>query len=266
MTSASIAHAYDTYYRSGLYDDRYPRANPNTLNHLERFLPVGIDGAQVLDFGCGSGRYLLPLLQRTSVRAVAFDISAEALAGLRQRLKARRMSDRVTLMSNPEELDRIPGPPVALAFALFGVLAHIPTREARIENLTRLRRAVGRGGVVLVSVPNKRRRFRGLQRRNRRRGADHPEDISYRRVGEGQEVHLNYHLYTLATLRADLRAAGLRMDAAWSESVMPESWVTRWSWVGRLDALLARIWPAAWGYGILAVARPATGTGGGHDA
>ncbi|MGY1639623.1 SAM-dependent methyltransferase [Geodermatophilus sp. SYSU D00703] len=64
---------------------------------LERLDPP--DGARVLDLGCGSGAWLLPLLAaRPDLTGVGVDLSAPALAEARRRVDQRGLADRVELV------------------------------------------------------------------------------------------------------------------------------------------------------------------------
>lgn len=57
---------YDYYYASHEYSRRYPKPNRSTLEFLLR---NGAEKAEnILDYGCGNGRYALPLLQQTQAQ------------------------------------------------------------------------------------------------------------------------------------------------------------------------------------------------------
>ena len=76
---APTAESYDHYYGSGLYDARYPRPNPPTYRTALRLAAAS---SRILDFGAGSGRYTLPLLQATNAFICAYDISTDACRSL----------------------------------------------------------------------------------------------------------------------------------------------------------------------------------------
>ena len=78
---AANAVPYESYFASGHYDRRYPRPNPNVLRLILRGLPPA---AHVIDYGCGSGRYLFALRGRVAV-AAGYDICTAALARLREK-------------------------------------------------------------------------------------------------------------------------------------------------------------------------------------
>ena len=75
-----VPEAYEHYFASGHYDRRYPRPNPTVLRLIRRELPPG---GNVIDFGCGSGRYLLALRGQAGV-AAGYDICSAALDAFRR--------------------------------------------------------------------------------------------------------------------------------------------------------------------------------------
>jgi len=144
---------------------------------------------------------------------------------------------------------------VDLAICLFGVLSHITDDAARHAALVRLRRAIDPGrGRVILSVPNKRRRFRNEQRDQT---AVSSGRINYTRTLGADRVDLGYRLYDTETLRSELAEAGLEVEAFHAESCLPENIVASHPNLARLDGALSRLCPSSLGYGIVAVARPA---------
>lgn len=267
----SIREAYQAYFTDGHYELRYPAANRLTLLRILGLLRARGPAPLVLDHGCGSGRYLIPLLKASDARFVACDISTEALSRLRASVDESGEGDRVRMVEAGAR-DAVPtevgaAGPFDLALLIFGVLAHVSKRQARLELLRSLRGLLEPGsGRLLLSVPNRRRRFpfrRGRETdgaggANGVQGlpASSGEDIRYTRRLGGRYIRLHYHLYDIEDLRAELREAGFRILRVEAESVLPESWITRSRLLGRLDALAATRMPARWGYGLLAVAVP----------
>ncbi|MFO1209650.1 MAG: methyltransferase domain-containing protein [Amaricoccus sp.] len=245
---AATATSYEPYFATGAYDRRYPQPNPTVLRLIRRLLPPG---GHVIDYGCGSGRYLLPLAGHAGV-AAGFDICPAALARLREVAPAG-------LAVLGPEADTVPAHvarhgPADLVLCLFGVLSHVEGRDARQRLLRRLRALLRPGtGRLVLSVPNRRRRFRALQRRSA------GDEIRYvRRFAEGA-VELPYKLYEPPTLAAELAAAGFDVERMAAESLLPETAVARSPLLRTLDRLAAPLLPASRGYGLLAVARPETG-------
>lgn len=246
---AQTRASYQAYFASGSYDRRYPAPNRAMWR---RILTMITPDACVLDFGCGSGRYLLRLRGRVA-RATGFDVSVAALDVLRADPRADGWDDLYVLGPDPEELDAhiAADGPVDLVLCLFGVLGHITDAGARAEALSRLKAALAPGtGRLLISVPNRARRFRAEQ------AAQQALDglIHYKRPTDGAPVQLHYQLFDPARLRGELEAAGLRVHVMGCESVLPENWLLHSALARMVDAVLTPLCPTRWGYGIFAEA------------
>lgn len=243
-----IRHSYQRYYETGAYDRRYPVANHLNMRSILAHLPPG---GHVIDYGCGSGRYLFPLRGRCA-RATGFDVSATAISLLQSRAEVEGWDDLTVLGPDPELLERhICETGLAdLALCLFGVLAHITDRSVRIETLRRIHRLLVPGkGRLLVSVPNILRRFRQEQQ-----GAVDGL-IRYSRQLGGETVTLPYQLFSARRLCDELGEAGFTVEALRAESVFSESWNARFTLLRRFDSLITPLCPARLGYGLFAVAR-----------
>lgn len=261
----AMARLYDHYYASHAYDDRYPRPNPGVMRFL---LEHGAASARhVLDFGCGSGRYGMALLEHGAKRMTAYDISKGSLSEYARRLHHSPHAARVTLVggesSTPAALSGAAGCDMVLM--LFGVLSHVGARAERLQVLQRLRRLIADDGSMILSVPSIwRRRPLELARAalGRRIGStaaplDEAGNIRFRRHVGGKPVEFFYHLYSLRRLRDELAQAGFKLSECRPESVLPEWLVTQYPRLAQLDAAIAPLLPAALGYGICALARPA---------
>jgi SAM-dependent methyltransferase len=260
ISSDWLALAYDRYFATDGYERRYPGPNPSTLARCLQAIAEA--GPRVIDFGCGGGRYSRPLLERSAARIIGYDLSAVALARLRQRCAEHVASGRLLPVGG--SLDTLAAVAagqggVDVVLMLFGVLAHIPGRTARRETLAALRAMLRPGGRLIVSVPNARRRFRREQAADRAAGGLEPGDITYVRRCDAEEIRLYYHLYGRAELEAELAACGFRPLATWAESVLPEPTVARSTLAAVLDGVLGGLCPLDWAYGLLTVAeaRPA---------
>lgn len=249
--------SYDSYISSGLYDRRYPRPNPTTLRRLLAHLPA--DG-RFLDIGAGTGRYTLPLLERTRAAGVAQDICPSACRALSERLA--RFVDEGRLAVRSEDVATLAAGRAGgfdLAILAFGVLGHVAGRAARLRLLDAVRRLLVPGGSLVLSLPNARRRFAAEQRASAamvRAGVLEPGDILYTRGEGARMIEMYYHLYTLAEARRDLGDAGYRIESVGPESLVAEETASRRPLVGRLDAAACLFAPASWGYGFLIVAKP----------
>lgn len=254
MLFEDIAENYNRYFASRLYDQRYPRPNPSCLALIIN--EIGQQGTRVLDFGCGNGRYAAPLLERTDVALVAYDISPEALRELSQRQAPHIQSGRLQpvlgdLTALREAADS--GERFDLAIMMFGVLGHIVSRTARQEALTTLRDLLRPSGRLIVTVPNAGRRFLKEQTAARRQGRE-PGDILYRRRTNDRTINMYYHLYTLKEFQQELEQAGFHLVRLQAESVLPESGVVKSRPLRWLDRMLISVTPLRYAYGFLAVA------------
>jgi SAM-dependent methyltransferase len=243
---------YETYFASGHYDRRYPVANPTVLRLIRRLLPPG---GHLLDYGCGSGRYLLALRRRAGV-AAGFDVCEAALARLRGGIARCDGTGHIRVLGpGPEDIDRHlarhGGADVVLC--LFGVLSHIEGRAERRRTLRRLAACLKPGsGRLVLSVPNRARRFLDEQREQPGSGGE----IRYVRDLGDVSLELSYMLFDLDTLREELEGAGFELERIGAESLVPEAYVANSPVARAFDRLCAPLLPAGLGYGLLGVARP----------
>ncbi len=252
-----MSNSYDAYLSSGLYDRRYPSPNRRTLRTLLRLMPT--DG-RFVDFGAGTGRYTLPLLQRTRATGVAYDVCPTACRMLAERLAAFVGDGRLAVhnagasglaRSFPQGFD--------LALLAFGVLAHVAGRKERAALLASLRAILKPDGVLVLSLPNAKRRFHAEQRSAApmvRDGALEPGDVLYARHSEAGTIEMFYHLFSPTEARDELSSAGFRIESIEPESLLPETAVVGNPLLARLDDMACGFAPAAIGYGFLIVARP----------
>lgn len=249
-----IAENYNKYFASHLYDQRYPRANPRVLALIIEQL--NRQGAQVLDFGCGNGRYSAPLLQNSNAHITAYDICAEGLRELSERqaafIAAGRLhplvGDLSVLKAGVRQDQRFD-----LAIMMFGVLGHIGPQSERLRVLTTVRNLLRPGGRLILTVPNARRRFHKEQAR-----AGHiigqGGDIFYERTADNNTViNMYYHLYTHTEFKQELLEAGFNLVAMQAESIFPESAVVKSTLFAALDRLLVATAPLDYAYGLLAI-------------
>jgi SAM-dependent methyltransferase len=246
---------YDAYFASRDYDQRYPEPNRGTLDFLRRH--GAMHGADVLDVGCGNGRYAIPWLQEAPGRLTGCDISAAALQSFARKVQGSVLADRVRLVHGGVETLN-PETPFNAVLLMFGVLSHVHPRQERQALLRRLRELGTADCRLFLSVPSIwRRRPLELLASLRGRNREAFGDIHFSRWIAGQMQTFYYHLYSLRGLRTELASAGWTMVAAEAESVLPEWWITRSARLGQLDHRLQPWCPAALGYGIRALAQPA---------
>lgn len=253
---------YDHYFACQDYQKRYPTPNTATLDFL---FSHGVGKAsQILDFGCGNGRYALALLQRTQATVTGYDISVAAINAFQDLLNSTQFGKRARLLTGPldvlERCDKFD-----MVLMLFGVLSHVGGQAARQEVLNRLRALMHPQGQLVITVPSVWRRrpldwCSAVLRRvtGRAQGVQaEPGNIEFTRVLAGAPHTFFYHLYSVQNLRRELSNCGFQVVAMEAESVLPEWLVTQNRSLGRADAAVSRYLPAALGYGIRVVARPA---------
>jgi 2-polyprenyl-3-methyl-5-hydroxy-6-metoxy-1,4-benzoquinol methylase len=259
--SDATAKNYNHYFSTGIYKQRYPRVNRHTLAFINYYANKKPADLSMLDYGCGNGRYLIKLLFcHLNAHFIAYDISSTPLQILRETLLSIKQSARVSIVDNVELLDNTSSPydhdkPLHcdIALLLFGVLSHVPSSVERQKILTCLREKIApKSGHLLLSVPNKKRRFAAMQKQQ------NSYEITYSRNIDNQVTDFYYHLYDTGTIRTELNNANLEVINIRAESLLPESWVTRMPIIGWLDQQLCQFIPACWGYGLLICCRAKT--------
>jgi SAM-dependent methyltransferase len=258
---AEMITLYDDYYASREYSRRYPRPNRSTLNFLLRY---GARQARtILDYGCGNGRYALPLLQSTMASLTGFDVSRTAIQAFANRLQGDPLTSRVRLLC---------GDPVLLEddtrydliVCLFGVLSHVGERADRLKALQHMRRLISEQGHLLLTVPNLFRRrpaellSASIRRRlgNARQPLKEAGNIIFTRKIANTSRRFFYHLYTVKELQQELLEAGFVLRTLSPESILPEWMITQSDILGKIDAALSPLLPACLGYGFCAAADP----------
>lgn len=251
----AMVETYRKYYTSGLYDNRYPDVSPFALERVVKDLK---GSTRILDFGCGTGRYLMRMLEHTDAELIGFDVCAIALEKLRKRLENHPQRHRVRLICG----DFNECPDYDGAMSMFGVLSHIPTRAGRLASLRGIRQRLQVGGRFVASVPNGMRRYHkenflrhiGLGPREFEGTPLEPNDIAYSRLtDDGARLDLYYHVYFGGTFRRDLSDAGFSVNKLEAESLLTETTIShslRWAVV---DDVARRMIPAMAGYGLYAV-------------
>ncbi len=253
LTGQSNLQSYEYYFSSGHYDRRYPVPNANVLRLIRRNLP---ENGHIIDFGCGSGRYLLALRDQATV-AAGFDICQAALARLRQGIERIGGAHNIHVLGpDPEDVERHVDRhgPADIILCLFGVLSHIEGQAERYKALCRFAGLLKPGsGRLIISVPNRRRRFRSEQRAS---AMNRRDEVRYiRRFGKSS-VEFSYKLFDTDTLRSELQDAGFELESLRAESLTPESVIANSAFLRAVDRMAAPLVPAALGYGLLAIARP----------
>jgi tRNA (uracil-5-)-methyltransferase TRM9 len=263
---AFVAKSYDHYYGSGLYDARYPRPNPPTYRCALRLASTA---SRILDFGAGSGRYTLPLLDSTDAFVCAYDISVDACKTLKAHASAAGVDSQRLLVTPDLDVARAAGP-YNLALSLFGVLSHIEAPEDRMKILNSICSLLAPDGLFLVTVPNASRRFplhvsqvshnsedRGIcsYQASMRLYFPWPRLVIYRHHIENVQRPFPYYLYSRRELARELSAAGFFLEILESDSILPERRLVRNPALEPVDNVLCWLLPSWAGYGLRAVCK-----------
>jgi SAM-dependent methyltransferase/uncharacterized protein YbaR (Trm112 family) len=107
-------------------------------------------GMRALELGCGTGRQMLTLAERTS-ESIGLDISEEMLRVAQRKLEAAGRTEQVTLITADAER-----PPLAEASfdacLIYGTLHHLPNPQVAIASAARCLRS---GGSLFTLDPHK---------------------------------------------------------------------------------------------------------------
>lgn len=259
--TAIMHRLYDDYFISHDYSRRYPKPNKATLEFLLRH--GAENAANILDYGCGNGRYALPLLQQTQAQLTCFDISQPAIDEFAAYLQGSPLAARVKLLCGNSELLENQGQ-YDLIMLLFGVLSHVGIRADRIKTLKQMRRLITDQGRLILTVPSlfRRRPMELIYATIRRacgiatRAMKESGNITFRRSIANEEHQFFYHLYTVNGLKEELLEGGFELREFSPESILPEWLITQYDLLGKIDATLLPLVPASLGYGICVVADP----------
>lgn len=208
--SPRVAQEYDAYHAGAPLFDLEAAVVRDALG-------TPVDQGVVADFGCGSGRTLVPLA-RDGWRGLAIDLSDEMLAVVRQKAAAEGLAiDGVR--ANLVELtpDLVPDGAATHGVCLFSTLGMIAGKENRVAALGHMRRVVKPGGVLVLHAHNFWHNlrdpggpwwaFRSLTRHGRDGYEAGDKTYAYRGV-----PNFFLHAFRRGELRADLTAAGWAID------------------------------------------------------
>jgi trans-aconitate methyltransferase len=244
-------NAYSEYFESGRYDSRYPAPNINSLKHLCTVLS-DLNVTELVDVGAGTGRYVIPVAQRfPRLRIIAVERDSHARQILISRVAEIPALRSISIFDCLPTCNTESGPTVVSS--LFGVLSHMSPGECS-SFLSWARRRTRDGGALIVSVPNKRRRFLAQQSWHNLRGKAATRITYQRIVGPGRIVVLPYTLHSPTSLASLLQGHSFSVRLLKSESLLAESLVCRSHLLGSIDAQFSGLLPCCLGYGLLACA------------
>jgi SAM-dependent methyltransferase len=142
VQSAEIAEDYDDYFAF------------NTLFEFDEqvlaryFTPPGV----VADFGCGTGRALLPLVRR-GFQGLAVDLSEQMLRVVREKAELENLPVEC-VQANLVELDAVADDRADFAMCLFSTLGMIQGHDNRRRALAHIRRILKPDGLFIVHAHN----------------------------------------------------------------------------------------------------------------
>lgn len=144
-----MVDAYDEHpYTQHAYAETHPR-RVAAVARLARWEPPPIDGARVLELGCGRGGNLLPMATGApEMTFVGVDRSAGQIADAQRVASGAALANVTFVCSSFEDFDGVPG---SFEYVVcHGVLSWIAP-HARASLLERIARSLAPGGVACVS-------------------------------------------------------------------------------------------------------------------
>ncbi|MBU0728810.1 MAG: class I SAM-dependent methyltransferase [Proteobacteria bacterium] len=146
---SSFAHAEkDFYEESGMHGEApldVAKWMANTAADDERrfhFLEPHLSGKSLLDFGCGTGGFLL------KARKTAREVHG---VELEKRLQSHFLKNRLTVFENIEDLRERQGAGRYDLITLFHVLEHLPDPKSMLQSLGTL---LADSGEIIIEVPH----------------------------------------------------------------------------------------------------------------
>jgi len=258
---AQVLNVYETI--AGEYDERIPGNGVVdeifTDSEIDFLLGKVGSGDDVLDMGCGTGRFTIPLAERA--RSVSgLDMSPMMLATARQKLADRGLAADL----REGDMADLPFPDASFDVVVSMLaLMHIP-RQDRQQVFREAARVLRPGGRMLVGVKNSvfERMFRGDRFATVDITDVDSEELIFTNTRSGEDMVAPWHSFSPDELTSLSAVAGLSLVhlrgnspiSAWlADGVLADAGVR--SAVQRMEAVLADIPPFSHlGYHLLAEA------------
>jgi SAM-dependent methyltransferase len=218
VTQSHIASQYDAFHQGHPLLDLDRELVLEVADRLAS--SSGADAPIALDLGCGTGRTVLPLIER-GWRAIGVDLSSAMLAcaaAKRAERQALESSSLVLVRSNMAQLEFLSDACVQLATCLYSSIGMVQGRKHRRRVFEQVARTLRDDGRFIVHVHN-----RGIWARDPggllRMVRDRWRSVSDAVWEYGDRVYayrglpsMYLHIYSERELRSDLRHAGLRVE------------------------------------------------------
>ncbi len=243
MTDSALP--FDPYALIGEFYDLEHAAFDEDVACLMNF--VQAVGDPVLELGCGSGRFLLPIAAE-GFRVTGLDRSQPMLARAREAAEAEGVSALVSLHEGEmTAADQAPGGPFGVVLASLNSLLHLDTPEAQRAALASARRALDPRGQLLIDILNPTpETLRGLDGALVHEGGWAREDgsrvdkFSARRVDVSEQTILTDLWYDLTATDGTLRRVATRyrmryLHRAELELLLELAGFAAWEFYGSYD-------------------------------
>ncbi|WBY00722.1 class I SAM-dependent methyltransferase [Ramlibacter tataouinensis] len=184
--------------------DQYP-------GYLDLMPVAGVDGMDVLDYGCGPGHDLVGFLEYSKPRRlIGVDVSRSSLAEAKGRLELHGGESTDLRLIDPNESE-LPFPDASFDYVhSSGVLHHVPDLQASLREIRRVLRPSGRARVMVYNFNSLWTHLYvayTLQIRNKTITADLPVREAFKRSTDGPDCPIA-NCYTAEEFGREAAAAG----------------------------------------------------------
>lgn len=233
VTEPSIATDYDRFHAG------HPLLELDRKLIAEHAGPSStrLDGTSriAVDFGCGTGRNLIPLAER-GWRVIGVDLSLDMLREFKTKAKSMGLSDVAAIRANMAHLECLADGFADAVLCMYSSLGMVQGRENRRSFMTHASRILNAQGKFFVHVHNRgswlrdpggvRKTVLDWMRAKRDRTWELGDSVyAYRGLPS-----MFLHIYSERELRRDLRASGLVVERLYrlnrqSSEVLKGGWL-----------------------------------------